>query len=150
MSAPSAFDLDMIGGARALNSLIDEVLLAGDDALALYRATTRQRLHFKPDRSPVTEADHAVEARIGGYIARHYPEAGFLGEESGSRGKDGGLRFIVDPIDGTKSFISGVPLFGTLIGLEQAGRSVAGGLLHLLAHLNYHLGQLNYLRRCMA
>ena len=126
MSAPSAFDLDMIGGARALNSLIDEVLLAGDDALALYRATTRQRLHFKPDRSPVTEADHAVEARIGVYIARHYPEAGFLGEESGSRGKDGGLRFIVDPIDGTRAFVRRLPTWSILVGLESAGEPVLG------------------------
>lgn len=126
MSVHSAFDLDMIGGARALNALINEVLLAGDDALALYRATTRQRLRFKADHSPVTEADHAVEARLGGYIARHYPEAGFLGEENGSRGKEGGLRFIVDPVDGTRAFVRRLPTWSILVGLELAGEPVLG------------------------
>ncbi|MCB9709378.1 MAG: hypothetical protein H6714_11370 [Myxococcales bacterium] len=124
MNAP--FDLDKIGGPRALNRLIDEVLLAGEDALQIYRQTARQKLCFKADKSPVTEADHIVEARLCGFIATHYPEAGFLGEESGLRGKAGGVCFLVDPVDGTRAFVRNLPTWSILVGMECEGEPVLG------------------------
>ncbi len=126
MSGHVPFDLDIIGGTRALNSLIHEVLAAGEDALQLYRATSRQGLRFKADKSPVTEADHAVEARLSGFIAKHYPEAGFLGEESGVHGQEAGMRFVVDPIDGTRAFVRRLPTWSILLGMEYAGEAVLG------------------------
>jgi histidinol-phosphatase len=118
------FDLDRIGGVRALHALVDEVLAAGEDALALYRGGVAARVQTKPDRSPVTEADHAVEARLRRYFATHHPDVGFLGEETGSaegRTADGTLRFVVDPIDGTRAFMRGLPTWSILVGLEADG-----------------------------
>ncbi|MBZ0117950.1 MAG: hypothetical protein K8H88_13185 [Sandaracinaceae bacterium] len=117
-----AFDLDRIGGRRALTALVDEVLAAGEDALRLYRAGAAQRMQKKPDRSPVTEADRAVEERLLGYLRSRYPEAGFLGEETGASGPEGApLRWVVDPIDGTRAFLRGIPTWSILVGLEAEG-----------------------------
>lgn len=84
----------------------------------------------KADESPVTEADLAIEASLRAAILAACPEDAILGEEHGeTRGRAsdaGGFRWLIDPIDGTISFASGVPLFGTLIGLEHEGRIVAG------------------------
>lgn len=122
------FDLDRIGGRAALAALIDEVLEAGQDALALYRNGAANRTKKKPDRSPVTEADQAVEKRLRRYLSERYPEAAFLGEETGASGtQDGsGLRWVVDPIDGTRAFIRGIPTWSILVGLEHDGEPVLG------------------------
>lgn len=120
-----AFDLDRIGGRRALRDLVDEVLAAGEDALRLYE-DGRARVERKPDRSPVTEADHAVEARLRALIEKRWPTAGFLGEESGHAPSNGDLRFVVDPIDGTRAFIRGIPTWSVLVGIEAGGEPVVG------------------------
>ncbi|MCB9592079.1 MAG: histidinol phosphate phosphatase [Sandaracinaceae bacterium] len=121
------FDLDRIGGRKALAALIDEVLEAGQDALALYRGGAANRTKRKPDRSPVTEADQAVEKRLRRFFEDRYPEAGFLGEETGSGGAgDSALRWVVDPIDGTRAFIRGIPTWSILVGLEADGEPVLG------------------------
>jgi inositol-phosphate phosphatase / L-galactose 1-phosphate phosphatase / histidinol-phosphatase len=80
----------------------------------------------KPDLSPVTIADRAAEMAMRRLIARHLPEHGILGEEFGSERTDAEFIWVLDPIDGTKSFISGVPLFGTLIALAHRGRPILG------------------------
>jgi inositol-phosphate phosphatase / L-galactose 1-phosphate phosphatase / histidinol-phosphatase len=80
----------------------------------------------KPDLSPVTIADRAAEMAMRRLIARHFPEHGILGEEFGSERTDAEFIWVLDPIDGTKSFISGVPLFGTLIALAHRGRPILG------------------------
>jgi histidinol-phosphatase len=122
-----SFDLDRIGGRSALAMLIDEVLAAGEDARRLYRSGAANRTRRKPDRSPVTEADEAVEKRLSMYLRKRYPDAGFLGEETGSAGPSGaGLRWVVDPIDGTRAFIRGIPTWSILVGLEAEGRPVLG------------------------
>ena len=122
-----SFDLDRIGGRAALGELVDEVLAAGEEALRLYKNGVADRTREKPNRSPVTEADEAVERRLSMYLRKRYPEAAFLGEETGSSGpSQAGLRWVVDPIDGTRSFSSGVPLYGVLIALEVDGRPVLG------------------------
>jgi inositol-phosphate phosphatase / L-galactose 1-phosphate phosphatase / histidinol-phosphatase len=80
----------------------------------------------KPDQSPVTAADRESEAAIRDLIARHHPDHGVYGEEHGRERVDAEFVWCVDPIDGTKSFITGRPLFGTLIALVHAGRPVLG------------------------
>jgi histidinol-phosphatase len=122
----TAFDLDRIGGRRALRGLIEEVLGAGDTALRLYSGGAAARVQAKPDRSPVTEADRAVEERLRAYLSKHFPMAGFLGEETGSAESRDGMRFIVDPIDGTRAFIRGLPTWSILVGLEADGEPVVG------------------------
>ena len=79
----------------------------------------------KPDLSPVTEADRASEQAIRGLLARERPGDGVLGEEFGA-GPAAERRWILDPIDGTVNYVRGIPVWGTLIALEQAGRVVVG------------------------
>jgi histidinol-phosphatase len=75
----------------------------------------------KKDGSPVTIADRQSEAAIREVISAAYPDHTILGEEGGLDAKKPGVRWIVDPLDGTKSFIHGVPLYGVLVGVEIAG-----------------------------
>ena len=80
------------------------------------------RPDFKADNTPVTAADKAAEEFIRGEIERTYPDHAIVGEEFGESARTGNpFRWIIDPIDGTKSFMSGVPLYGVLIGLEIEG-----------------------------
>lgn len=80
----------------------------------------------KPDQSPVTIADHEAETIARETIRREFPHDGILGEEFGEIAGTTGYRWVIDPIDGTKSFINGVPLYSTLVGVEHGGRSVIG------------------------
>jgi inositol-phosphate phosphatase/L-galactose 1-phosphate phosphatase/histidinol-phosphatase len=82
-------------------------------------------VEHKPDRSPVTVADRAIEAELRRLIRAEFPTHGIQGEEFGD---ESGTEFtwVLDPIDGTKSFISGFPLFGTLIALVRGERPVLG------------------------
>jgi inositol-phosphate phosphatase/L-galactose 1-phosphate phosphatase/histidinol-phosphatase len=82
----------------------------------------------KPDQSPVTIADRGAEAAMRQLIEATFPEHGIYGEEYGVERGDAEHVWVLDPIDGTKSFISGVPLFGTLIALLHQGRPVLGVL----------------------
>jgi len=82
-------------------------------------------VHTKPDRTPVTEADHAVEEVLRAELGRARPDDGVVGEEYGVTGA-GHRRWIVDPIDGTKSFLRGSPPWATLLGLEVDGDLVLG------------------------
>lgn len=79
----------------------------------------------KPDHTPVTDADKATEARIREILASERPTDVVYGEELG-KVESNGRRWILDPIDGTKNFVRGVPVWGTLIGLEVEGRLVLG------------------------
>lgn len=75
---------------------------------------------------PVTEGDRAAEAAIRALITERFPDHGILGEEHGSFGLDREYVWVIDPIDGTRAFISGVPVWGTLIGLYRNGDAVMG------------------------
>ena len=75
---------------------------------------------------PVTEADREAEQAIRALIRSEFPEHGMLGEEFGAENADAEHVWVIDPIDGTRSFISGVPLWGTLVGLNRNGDAVAG------------------------
>jgi len=79
----------------------------------------------KPDSTPVTEADHAVETAVRDALARARPSDVVVGEEFGTTG-EGARRWIIDPIDGTKSYLRGSPPWATLLGLEEAGELVLG------------------------
>lgn len=80
----------------------------------------------KADASPVTIADRAAETAMRGLIARRFPAHGIYGEEHGVVRADAEHVWVLDPIDGTKSFICGIPLFGTLIALLHRGRPILG------------------------
>ena len=94
----------------------------------MIRPHFRQKLTIddKPDLSPVTIADREAEAAMRRLIATRFPDHGIIGEEFGRERDDAEFVWVLDPIDGTKSFISGVPLFGTLIALAQRGRPILG------------------------
>ncbi len=127
MIAPmSPFDLDRIGGRRALDALVSEVLACGEVALQMYAGGAAARASRKLDKSPVTEADEAVEAKLRAFLASRFPDAGFFGEESGKRDESASLRFVVDPIDGTRAFIRGIPTWSILVALEADGEPVVG------------------------
>lgn len=118
--------LDKLGGRVALDDLIQAVLAAGDLALKLYREGAGQRAQKKPDRSPVTEADRAVEQHLRTFVAARFPDAVFFGEEEGGAAQSDGLRFVVDPIDGTRAFTRGLPTWSVLVGVEYDRQPIAG------------------------
>jgi histidinol-phosphatase len=80
----------------------------------------------KPDLTPVTEADRAVERALRTLIARTRPDHGIVGEEEPDRDGGGQWRWILDPIDGTKSYVRGIPVWATCIALQRDGRAVVG------------------------
>ena len=111
---------------RALAAAVDAARAAGEIALTYYR--TGFDVTLKADATPVTQADRGAEQAIREVLGRAFPECGFLGEEFGAVG-DQQRRWIIDPIDGTKNFIRRVPVWATLIGLEEAGE-VTVGVIH--------------------
>jgi len=80
----------------------------------------------KRDHSPVTSADRANERLIVRLLEEAFPEDGVLGEEGAARESKNGRRWIIDPIDGTRSFIRGIPVWGVMLALEAEGQVVAG------------------------
>ena len=117
MSDPSLNDL--------LNVAIDAAYDAGRRTLAYFN--TRIAVETKADNTPVTRADHEAEEMIRATVQKRFPTHSILGEEGGiHEGSDKRYRWIIDPIDGTKSFICGVPLYGVLIGVEVDGRPQVG------------------------
>ena len=83
-------------------------------------------VELKADRTPVTVADRRAEEAMRRFLARECPGHGVLGEELGESPGDGRHRWVLDPIDGTKSFVHHVPLFGTLVALERDGVPCVG------------------------
>lgn len=81
---------------------------------------------MKADESPVTAADRACEKLIVETLLQEFPNDGILGEEGSCREGTSGRRWIIDPIDGTRDFVRGIPLWAVLIGLEDQGEVVAG------------------------
>jgi histidinol-phosphatase len=104
--------------ALQLADAADELSLARFRALDLEVAT-------KPDLTPVTEADRAIERRLRELLGAERPDDAVVGEEEGTTGA-GSRRWILDPIDGTKNYSRGIPVFATLIALEEDGELVLG------------------------
>jgi inositol-phosphate phosphatase/L-galactose 1-phosphate phosphatase/histidinol-phosphatase len=104
----------------------------GDAARALVRPRFRTRVSIseKADGTPVTEVDMAVEARLRERIRARFPEHGIIGEEGGDQRREAEWVWVLDPIDGTQSFILGKPTFATLIGLMYRGVPVLGIIEH--------------------
>lgn len=103
---------------------------AGDIALRVFRG--RVRVGYKSDSSPVTDADRAGEEAIRRLLTRAFPGDGFIGEEYGTSGGSAEAVWTIDPIDGTKNFIRGIPFWGCLIARIFRGR-VTHGVMHLPA-----------------
>lgn len=103
-----------------------------DASGAILKRRFRQPLtvEIKSDRSPVTEIDREVEGELRRLITAECPDHGVIGEEHGSDRADAEHVWVLDPIDGTKSFVTGRPLFGTLIALCRQGRPVIGIIDH--------------------
>ena len=94
-------------------------------ALRYFRSASL-RVERKPDRSPVTAADRAIEERLRRAITRAFPGEAILGEEFGLSGRRGSAYWTVDPIDGTRAFSRGLPFWGIMIGRVEQGRAVLG------------------------
>ncbi|MDQ3379757.1 MAG: histidinol-phosphatase [Actinomycetota bacterium] len=95
------------------------------DALSLPRFRTGLAVETKPDLTPVTEADRVVESELRRLLAEMRPNDAILGEEEGVSG-GGSRRWILDPIDGTRNYTRGVPIWATLVALEESGTVQAG------------------------
>jgi histidinol-phosphatase len=80
----------------------------------------------KTDQTPVTIADRETETYLRSTLLKAFPNDGFLGEEHGEQPGSSGFRWIIDPIDGTRNFVRGIPLWATLVALEYKGEQIAG------------------------
>ncbi|MFI5393535.1 MAG: inositol monophosphatase family protein [Myxococcota bacterium] len=112
---------DLTGDLALAHELAD---LAAEVTMACFG--DRLPVELKADATPVTEVDRAAERAIRSAIAVRDPAAGVLGEEEGSEEGANGRRWVIDPVDGTKLFAEGIPLWTTLIGLEIDGEAVLG------------------------
>ena len=112
---------------------------AGEVALRYFGGTFH--VEHKADQSPVTEADRKAEEIIVSTLRAAFPDSGFLGEEFGAQGRQDSARWIIDPIDGTRNFVRGIPFWATLLALEEAGE-VTVGVIHAPA-----TGELFYARK---
>ena len=118
MSQPASSYNDDLRLAHVLADSVDSQTMSRFKALDL-------RIETKPDLTPVTDADKSAEEAIRGQLSRSRPRDAVLGEEFGSSGH-GSRRWIIDPIDGTKNFVRGVPVWATLIALVDEGEPVVG------------------------
>ena len=84
------------------------------------------QVEWKHDHSPVTVADREAEQLLRQTLGRAFPDDGFLGEEYGDTPGSSGFRWVLDPIDGTRNFVRGIPVWATLVGLEYKGEQIAG------------------------
>jgi histidinol phosphatase-like enzyme (inositol monophosphatase family) len=118
----------MKAGAAELGELLKVALVlakeAGDVTLQHFGAVLAS--DTKSDGTPVTVADRAAESLLRDRIGARYPEHGILGEEFGETNPGATVRWILDPIDGTRSFVRGIPLYGVLLGIEVDGSPVVG------------------------
>ncbi len=111
---PSPFVAAALAAAEAASELIRKA----------YRGNFEVR--YKADASPVTEVDEAAERIIRDVLRQHFSDHGFYGEEYGKESADADYLWLIDPIDGTKSFVRGYPLFSVQIGLMHRGQIIAG------------------------
>jgi histidinol-phosphatase len=116
------------GGPRSPDLLLQAVAelarIAGDTAHRHFRSALQ--VDTKGDGSPVTIADREAEQVARAWVATHFPGDGVLGEEFGAERDEAGRRWIIDPIDGTKSFVRGVPMWATLIAVCEGTDVLAG------------------------
>jgi histidinol-phosphatase len=123
---------------RVLEAALEAARAAGAIALRYFRGDVR--VMRKADRTPVTQADQEAEAAVVDRLRPAFPGIGFLGEEFGAQGGQS-RRWIIDPIDGTKNFVRGIPYWATLLALEEDGE-ITIGVVHSPA-----TGELYWARR---
>src|SRR5574337_794773 len=109
---------------KLLDFAVDAARQAG--AITMEDFETALSPERKPDRTFVTAADRKAEERLRALIRQAYPDHGIVGEEFGEQKSDSSRTWIIDPLDGTASFLHGVPLFGVLLGLEVDEQVVLG------------------------
>jgi histidinol phosphatase-like enzyme (inositol monophosphatase family) len=107
-----------------LEFALDAVWQAGRVTLGYYQ--TGVDAERKEDNTPVTQADRQAEQTLREMITRYWPDHGIIGEEFGRLNSGANYTWIIDPIDGTKSFVSGVPLYSTLLALTDAEQALVG------------------------
>lgn len=107
-----------------LKAALEAAETAADVIRKAYRGNFA--VEYKADASPVTEVDVAAEAAIKQVLKRHFPGHGFYGEELGREAGDHEHLWLIDPIDGTKSFVRGYPMFSTQIALMRGGELIVG------------------------
>lgn len=107
-----------------LNAALDAARAAADVIRGFYQRNVR--IEVKADKTPVTEADVKSEEAIRSLLEKRFPSYGFYGEETGKSDMDAESVWLVDPIDGTKSFVRECPFFSTQIALMRGGRFVLG------------------------
>ncbi len=119
----------MPGGLDAFVALAERLAeTSGPIARAYFRSGLT--VEDKSDQTPVTAADKEAETAMRALIEGAYPTHGIIGEEYGSVRTDAEYVWVLDPIDGTRSFVAGLPMFGTLIALLRGGRPVVGVIDH--------------------
>jgi histidinol phosphatase-like enzyme (inositol monophosphatase family) len=123
MSDPALGGLDREAVRAALLAAAD---VAAERTLAGFRTALAVENKWASGFDPVTAADKDAETAIRTLLGDRFPEHGIIGEEWDPKASSGDFDWIIDPIDGTRAFISGVPVWGTLIGLMHKGRAVAG------------------------
>ncbi|HLB81783.1 MAG TPA: inositol monophosphatase family protein [Gemmatimonadales bacterium] len=106
--------------------LLGDIADRADEIALTFFGAKRLRVDEKPDLSPVTEADQAIETMARALLRERQPALGLLGEEQGEVAGATGTRLIIDPIDGTRNFVRGIPVFATLLAIETDGEVVAG------------------------
>ncbi|MBI2478282.1 MAG: inositol monophosphatase, partial [Planctomycetia bacterium] len=111
-----------------LKFAIEIARAAGQLTLEFFQRNSVQ-VERKGDDSPVTQADRQAESLMRERIAEAFPDDGIIGEEHGEVEGTSGYQWILDPIDGTKSFIAGVPLYSVLVGVARQGKSLMGVIL---------------------
>lgn len=112
------------------NELIRFIKSLANESGKIIKKYFRQEIQIdtKSDKSPVTIADKLAEEKMRMMIEKHFPDHGIIGEEFGVKNENAEYKWILDPIDGTKSFVCGAVSFGTLIALTKKGKPVLGAI----------------------
>ena len=121
--------------ADSFRPFLNELLTKSGEIVKPYFFNKDYTVDRKSDESPVTRADKEAEACIRSLIQKEFPHHGIIGEEFGNENEDSEYTWVIDPIDGTKAFITGCPLFTTLIGLLHKGHPVLGAIHQPIAGL---------------
>lgn len=111
-----------------LRAFVHELASASGDFIRPFFKAPDLAVDTKSDQTPVTEADRGAEKLMREKIARRYPHHGVMGEEFGIQDPDAEWVWVLDPIDGTKAFAAGCPLFGTLIAVLHQGEPILGAI----------------------
>lgn len=119
----------------SLMPFLSELLKQSGDIIRPYFFDRDYSIDRKTDESPVTRADKEAEECIRNLIQNEFPHHGIIGEEFGQENEGSEFTWVIDPIDGTKAFISGCPLFTTLIGLLHRGEPILGAIHQPIANL---------------